>query len=156
MFNSFSSVPVSSQLRMDTTYASSDTARVAVGGEVDLATAEVLRDRLLNVLGGHPLGVLTVDLSGVTFLDCAGVSALVCLRNAAVQVDCQMWVTDPRPLVRRVLDLTGVLGILTAPTGQPRRVMTEPDYSTRAGLTTSNPTLCGLLVVVSQTGHRRG
>ena len=50
MFTSFSPVPASPQLQIDTTYPSPDTARAAVVGEVDLATAQELRDRLLDVL----------------------------------------------------------------------------------------------------------
>lgn len=114
MLTSFSAVTVSPQLRIDTTYPSPDTALAAVVGEVDMATAQVFRDKLLNMLREHPPAVLNVDLSGVTFLDCAGIRVLVAVHNAAVQVDCLMWVTGPRPIVHRVLDLTGLLKILTA------------------------------------------
>lgn len=133
MFTSFSPATVSSQLRIDTTYPSPDTARAAVVGEVDLATAQVLRDRLLNVLREHPLCVLNVDLSGVSFLDCAGISALVAVHNAAVQVGCRVRVTGPRPIVHRILDLTGLLSILTAPPDQPQRPVMNPENPSRVG-----------------------
>jgi anti-anti-sigma factor len=115
MFTSFSPVPASPQLRIDTMYTAPDTALAAVVGEVDLATAQDLRDTLLDVLRTHPAPALNVDLSGVTFLDCTGISALVAVRKAAFQIDCHMWATDPSPIVRRILDLTGLLGVLTAP-----------------------------------------
>lgn len=133
MFTSFSPVTVSPQLRIDTTYPSPDTARAAVVGEVDLATAQVLRDRLLNVLREHPSAVMNVDLSGVTFLDCAGISALVAVHNAAVQGGCQMRVTGPRPIVHRILDLTGLLSILTAPSDQAQRPVMNPENPSRVG-----------------------
>lgn len=94
------------------------TARVSVIGEVDLATASVLRDQLLGVLHDYGPDVLDVDLGGVTFLDCAGVGALVGVRNAAVQAGRQIRVAHPQPIVRRILEVTGLLGILTAPTDQ--------------------------------------
>jgi anti-anti-sigma factor len=94
------------------------TARVAVIGEVDLATAPVLRDQLLGVLHDYGPDVLDVDLGGVTFLDCAGVGALVGVRNAAVQAGRQIRVAHPQPIVRRILEVTGLLGVLTAPTDQ--------------------------------------
>jgi anti-anti-sigma factor len=121
MITSFSPVTVSRQLRIDTTYPSPDTARAAVVGEVDLTTAQILRDRLLNLLREYPPAVLYVDLSGVTFLDCAGVRALVAVYNAAVQVDCQVRGTGPRPIVHRILHLTGLLSILTAPADRAQR-----------------------------------
>jgi anti-anti-sigma factor len=87
-------------------------------GEVDLATAPVLRDQLLGVLHDYNPDLLDVDLGGVTFLDCAGIGALVGVRNAAVQAGRQMRVTHPQPIVRRILEVTGLLGVLTAPTDQ--------------------------------------
>jgi anti-anti-sigma factor len=92
------------------------TARLAVAGEVDLATAPVLRDRLLGVLRDESPAVLDVDLAGVTLLDCAGIGALVGVRNAAVHAGCQMWVSNPQPIVRRVLAVTGLLDVFTTPT----------------------------------------
>jgi anti-anti-sigma factor len=121
MFTSISPVPAFSQMRIDTTYPSPDTARAAVVGEVDLATAPELRDRLLNVFRKYPPAALLVDLSGVTFLDCTGLGALIAVRNAAVRVDCHLRVTSPPPFVHRILDLTGLLSVLTAPPGQPLR-----------------------------------
>lgn len=121
MLTSISPVPASPQLRIDTTYPSPDTARIAVVGEVDLATAPDLRDRLLNVLRKYPPAVMLVDLSGVTFLDCTGLSALIAVRNAAVRVDCHLRVISPPPIVHRMLDMTGLLSVLTAPPGQPQR-----------------------------------
>jgi len=115
MSTTLSPVNVLTQLHIDTTYPLPDTARVAVVGEVDLATAAVLRDRLLNVLHDQAPGVLDVDLAGVTFLDCTGISALVAVRNAAVRTGRQMRVTRPQPFVRRVLGLTGLLGVFTGP-----------------------------------------
>jgi anti-anti-sigma factor len=79
------------QLRIDTSCPSPATVRVAVLGEVDLATAPVLRDRLLSVLHKQAPAVLDVDLAEVTFLDCAGIGALVAVRNAAVHTGRQSY-----------------------------------------------------------------
>jgi anti-anti-sigma factor len=61
-----------------------------VDGEVDLATAHLLRDGLLNVLREQALAIVDVDLAGVTFLDCTGISGLVAVRNATVHTGRQM------------------------------------------------------------------
>jgi anti-anti-sigma factor len=120
MSSTFSPVTALAQLHLDTSYPSPGTARVAVIGEVDLATAPALRNRLLHVLHEQTPAVLDVDLAGVTFLDCTGVSALVAVRNAAVHAGRQMRVTHLQPIVRRVLDVTGLLGVFTTPIDQPQ------------------------------------
>jgi anti-anti-sigma factor len=123
------------QLRIDTSCPLPATARVAVVGEVDLATAPGLRDRLLSVLHEQNPAVLDVDLAGVTFLDCTGLSALVAVCNAAVQTGRQMRVTHPQPIVRRILEVTGLLGVLTAPIDQPEPLPTRSEYPSRVGPT---------------------
>jgi anti-anti-sigma factor len=119
MFTTLSPVTALAQPHLDTSWPAPSTVRVAVVGEVDLATAHLLRDRLLGVLREQAPAVLDVDLAGVTFLDCTGISALVAVRNAAMNTGRQVRVTHPQPIVRRVLDVTGLLGPLTAPIDQP-------------------------------------
>jgi len=115
----FSPVTGSAQLHIDTSYPSTATARVAVAGEVDLATTPALRERLLHVLRDQRPELLDVDLAEVTFLDCTGLGALVAVRNAAIRAGGQMRVSHPQPVVRRVLEVTGLLGVFTAPTIVP-------------------------------------
>lgn len=130
--STFSSVNALTQLHIDTTCPSPTTARVAVSGEVDLATAQVLRDRLLGVLRDQGATMLSVDLAGVTFLDCTGINALIAARTAAARTGRQMRVTQPQPIVRRVLDLTGLLDVFTAPIEQSQPV--AGDVNARPGL----------------------
>jgi len=129
--STLSPVNASMQLRIETTYPSPATAWVAVSGEVDLATAEVLRDRLLDVLRDEAPTMLRVDLAAVTFLDCAGISALVAVHNAAVRTGRQMRVTHTQPIVRRVLDLTGLHDVFTAQIDRPQP--RGPRFDCRSG-----------------------
>lgn len=92
------------------------TCRIAVSGEIDLATAPSLRSTLMAVLDGPPPSpaLLQVDLAGVSFLDSTGIGALVGVRNHATTKACQMQLTGLQPAVRRVLTVTGLLdGFLT-------------------------------------------
>jgi STAS domain len=81
-----------------------------------------------------PTGLERVEASWVEeFLDCTGLGVLVAVRNAAVRAGGQMRVSHPRPIVRRVLEVTGLLGVFTAPTivpaagsGYPSRVGPTP------------------------------
>jgi anti-anti-sigma factor len=59
-----------------------------------------------------------VDLGGVTFLDCTGLGALIGARNVAVHSGRQLRVHHPQPFVRRILEVTGLVDVLTVPTAQ--------------------------------------
>jgi anti-anti-sigma factor len=114
-----SRVTALAQLHIDTNHPSAVTARVAVVGVVDLATTALLRERLLRLLRDQRPDLLDIDLSGVTFLDCTGLGALIAVRNAAIEAGGQMRLSHPQPIVRRVLEVTGVLGMFTAATIDP-------------------------------------
>jgi anti-anti-sigma factor len=125
MSTKLSPVTALAQLRIDTSCPLPATARVAVVGEVDLATAPGLRDRLLSVLHEQNPAVLDVDLAGVTFLDCTGIGALVAVRNAAVHEGCQVRVCHPQPITRRVLEVTGLLDAFTV---EPQQLPKGPQH----------------------------
>lgn len=115
MLTHHSSVTAPAQLRLYTSFPWPGVARVAVIGEVDMAGAPALSHKLLVTPVENNLVVLDVDLTETSFLDCAGVNALLRARHAAASIGCLLYVSDPRPNVRRVLQLTGVLDHLTAP-----------------------------------------
>ncbi|MDX6307167.1 MAG: hypothetical protein QOI06_213 [Nocardioidaceae bacterium] len=105
---------------MATSCPSPGTVRVTLVGDVDLATTGVLQTDLLDVLVAQLPDRLEIDLAGVPFMDCGGVSVLVVVGGAAARIGCHLWVTNPQPVVLRVLALTGLLGVLTSgPTGDP-------------------------------------
>lgn len=135
MLATLSTVTVSTQLDLDISWPSPLTSRVAAVGEVDLATAHLLRARLLGLLREHRPAVIDVDLAGVTFLDCTGISALVAVRNAAVRAGREFRVSHPQPIVSRVLELTGLLDVFTA--GSTRRSPYPPDPAVGSPSTTS-------------------
>jgi anti-anti-sigma factor len=119
------------QLRVYTSCPSPGAARVTVIGEVDMATADGLRDELLNALAALHPRCFEVELAEVTFLDCSGVTALVVAGQAAGRTGCQLRIMNPQPVVRRVLTLTGLLGALTpdpgrAPTADSAAILTIP------------------------------
>jgi anti-anti-sigma factor len=102
-------------LRTEVLFPSSGTARLAVAGAIDLATAPMLGMRLLTVMDtGHP-AVIDVDLAEVTFLDCVGIGVLVMVRNTGERTGCQIRISHPRPMVAQILDVVGLLALFTAP-----------------------------------------
>jgi anti-sigma B factor antagonist/stage II sporulation protein AA (anti-sigma F factor antagonist) len=86
--------------------------RVVAVGEIDMSTADVLRDALNDALDKNPPAVV-LDMAGVTFLDSTGIAALVVAHNRAIDENTALTLINCRPIVRRVLDVTGLLGPLT-------------------------------------------
>jgi anti-sigma B factor antagonist len=82
---------------------------LAVAGEVDLDSADVLRAAIDEALAGEAGVALVVDLDHVTFLDSTGIAVLVAGRHAAAERGWVLRVVNPRGMVRRVLEITGVL-----------------------------------------------
>jgi anti-anti-sigma factor len=83
--------------------------RVCFSGEVDLASSDVIGIAVCEALLFHHPRRLDVDLADVRFLDASGIRALLRSRARSVEVGCQFAVTNPQPLVYRVLEITGVL-----------------------------------------------
>ena len=88
-----------------------DVVVIAVAGEVDIATVPKLQQAISEVLAAPPARV-EVDLAGVSFLDSTGIGALVAGRNRAAEIGVRFVVANPRSIVRRVLDVSGLLGPL--------------------------------------------
>ena len=76
-------------------------ARVVVVGEVDLASADRLREALDSELGsGRPV---LVDLESCTFIDSVGLSVLI---QAAQRAGSALGIVSPSAAVRRLIELT--------------------------------------------------
>jgi len=82
-------------------------AFLTVTGDLDAEGAPVLRLAGQQALTDFT-GTLRVDLSGVEFMDSMGVSALVSIRNDCVATRHTLILENPRPQVRRVLEVTGL------------------------------------------------
>ena len=89
--------------------ADAQTVRIAVTGELDALGARPLQQAILDALRRHRPQYITIDLTGVTFLDTAGINTLIRGLADARQLDCQLRLSNPRPLVYRVLHIVGLL-----------------------------------------------
>ena len=97
---------------INTTRGTDGTVVVEVRGEIDVASAERLRQVLNGASQGRPAG-LVVDLLHVTFIDSTGISALVAGYRAAHSVGVHFAIRRPSPIVLAQLHQTGVYGTLT-------------------------------------------
>lgn len=89
------------------------TTIVTTCGEVDVATAPVLREALVKAqLRDEPHHwdrPVVVDLSGVTFLDASALGVLAAAATRARRVGGDIVLRDPTPTAVRLLEITGLL-----------------------------------------------
>jgi anti-sigma B factor antagonist len=81
-------------------------AIVTATGEIDIATATRLRERLFGLAAsGRPL---VVDLDQVSFIDSAGLAALVGTAKHAAADGGSLYVVCAQPKIRRLFHLVGL------------------------------------------------
>jgi anti-anti-sigma factor len=80
---------------------------VHLRGELDLATGDTVRGRLLRALGRNT-SLLIVDLSEVSFRDAAGPASWSASKTQARSLDIAVGLVRAPPHMSRVLRLTGL------------------------------------------------
>ncbi|MEV8509765.1 STAS domain-containing protein [Actinoplanes sp. NPDC051475] len=91
---------------------------IELTGEIDMSGATHLQQLLAQAVGAAR--TVTVDVAGVQFIDSTVISALVTAHNTATANGCHFAVVNPGALVRRVLQITGVLDTLAEDNASPR------------------------------------
>ena len=102
-----------------------DQAMINVGGEIDLATSPQLQ-AVLVVLVDRGLHQLIIDLEQVSFLDYAGVGMLVDARRRVQEHGGSLRLVRPAPLVRRVLEVTGMTAVFPIDSSPGEALAIEP------------------------------
>jgi anti-sigma B factor antagonist len=96
------------QLRV---YETEGATVVEIFGDVELHSAPALREELRRICElKNPCCV--VDMKGVPFIDSTGVGVLVGALKRAREHDGSLTIARPQPRVRRVFEITGLLGAL--------------------------------------------
>jgi anti-anti-sigma factor len=83
-----------------------ETAIVVIRGELDPTTTPLLCWHLAQIRYGRPQR-LVFDMSGVDFMDCAA-ARLIARTALFLPEGCRPVIQRPSPVVRRLLELTGV------------------------------------------------
>jgi anti-anti-sigma factor len=92
---------------------------VFLRGEMDLSRGEEITTRIDRALATPGVDRIVVDLADVTFLDCYSIGELITGRRHAAVLGVDVFVIHPDvPLVRQVLDITGVCEILMPTTAR--------------------------------------
>jgi anti-sigma B factor antagonist len=84
---------------------------LALSGEIDLRRGGELR-RIADAYDRGDVPCVHVDLADVTFLDSTGLAFLARLVRTATSRGGEVVVSGPQPIVRRVLQASGLLEIL--------------------------------------------
>lgn len=93
------------------TLSSNDTTIIAVAGEVELHSAAQLRTELLQACDKER-PCIVIDLSGVNFMDSSGIGVIVGALKRARERGGTLSLVNPQPRVRRIFEITGLLGAL--------------------------------------------
>lgn len=141
------------QLRL-TTHARAGCAVVSLQGELDIASAEDLREELGAARRSHGDHII-LDLDALEFMDSFGLSVIASAYKTLTGEGGSLTLVAPRPIVRRTLEITGlhqrisvyatVEAAATAlrPGGVPRQDAAEPSSGRPdiPGTTESPPTM---------------
>jgi anti-sigma B factor antagonist len=100
--------PATLAIRMER--SSDGRALVLAEGDIDLATAGILRDALARALEDSAL--LVVDVGGVGFIDSSGLNALVWGHWEAEKVGGSLRLRRPSPMLCRLLEITALNSLL--------------------------------------------
>jgi anti-sigma B factor antagonist len=90
-----------------------DTCTVSLFGEIDMSCSDELIILLTTAVQGRSADAIHVDLADVGFMDSSGIHALLTGHRAAKAAGLRLMVVRPQHHVRRVLEIAGVLAILT-------------------------------------------
>jgi anti-sigma B factor antagonist len=85
-------------------------AVVALHGDLDLADVPAVESHLIAVVAACGPSVI-VDMAGLDFIDCRGLGVLVRVLKWIRASHGDMYLAAPRQHVRRILRLTGLIGI---------------------------------------------
>ncbi|MGO9343067.1 MAG: STAS domain-containing protein [Acidimicrobiales bacterium] len=85
-------------------------AVVALSGELDVASSQGFTEELIGLIEGGTTE-LVIDLTRLDFIDSTGLSAIL-QANRKLDGKGQLVLREPSPLVRQVLEVTGLTGAL--------------------------------------------
>jgi anti-anti-sigma factor len=88
--------------------------RVELFGEIDMSNASSLTTACAALVDGSRV-TLEIDLEGLTYLDSSGIGAMVVILRELESRGGSLHVLHPSGIVRRVLEISGLLELLADP-----------------------------------------
>jgi anti-sigma B factor antagonist len=96
-------------LRLDVS-EQGDWSVLAVGGEIDVATAPRLREQLIALVNDQHYRIV-VDLDGVDFIDSTGLGVLIGALKRVRTHDGDLALVCSEPRILKVFEITGLLTV---------------------------------------------
>jgi anti-sigma B factor antagonist len=94
--------------------AHADTATLQLSGELDVATAPALRERVVELVTQGQVN-LVFDCTGLEFIDSTGLGVLIGARARSLAANGTVALTGVRPALQRLLVVTGIDGLFPEP-----------------------------------------
>lgn len=85
---------------------------VRPAGEIDLGVSEQLRTSIDAALEQYETGHLIINLKGVSYIDSSGLGVLLGRYKRLAAAGGKVSLVDPRPQVKKILELSGLLRIM--------------------------------------------
>jgi anti-anti-sigma factor len=92
-------------------HIASDRRVLRVVGDIDLATAPLLADRIEGIAARGERRI-EIDIEGVRFIDSTGLTVFLRARDHLADEDGALVIAGATPRVRRILETTGLAGII--------------------------------------------
>jgi anti-anti-sigma factor len=89
------------------TQAEGDTLIVVLSGELDMTNAEIVKSAIVDVLP-PAISRVVIETSSLRFMDSSGLALIAFIARKVPDVELR----DPSPIVRRLVELTGLAEIL--------------------------------------------
>jgi anti-anti-sigma factor len=105
MVQDMASEPTDAQLSVDVSVDGTTTV-ITVNGEVDAASADSVRNRVLEAIEGGAKR-LEIDMHDVSFMDSSGLRVLIAGYKAAEAAGGSLGVRNASDVVLRLLEITG-------------------------------------------------
>jgi anti-sigma B factor antagonist len=88
-----------------------DRCLMVLSGELDVSTAPLLREYLVNVTGDLTTD-LVLDIGLLTFIDSTGLSLLVSEHKRLSARGSSLTIFSPTPMARRLFEISGLTSVL--------------------------------------------
>ncbi|MGH8861393.1 MAG: STAS domain-containing protein [Jatrophihabitantaceae bacterium] len=92
-----------------------ETTVVSLGGELDIATVPELRSLAFAELDRNECRALILDLAELSFVDSTGIGSWIEIRLRAIGMGKTLILESVSAAVGRVLEISGLLALFTAP-----------------------------------------
>lgn len=85
---------------------------VSVNGEIDHHSSETIRNKIDSYITATSVKNVVFDFSKVTFMDSSGIGMLMGRYRNVKRIDGNVWLVSVSENVKRILEMSGVLGYI--------------------------------------------